>query len=70
MFGALLAFIFLKDIVTNAFMGMLLAVIAGIMLHISFYELLPESFSYKNKKITIICFLIGICFMLINHFLF
>ena len=69
-FGALLAFLFLKDIMTNTFMGMLLAIIAGIMLHISFYELLPESLSYKNKKITIIFFLLGICFMLINHFVF
>lgn len=69
-FGALLAFLFLKDIMTNTFMGMLLAMIAGIMLHISFYELLPESLSYNNKKITITCFLIGIGFMLINHFVF
>ena len=69
-FGALLAFLFLKDVMTNTFMGILLAIIAGIMLHISFYELLPESLSYKNKKITIIFFLLGICFMLINHFVF
>lgn len=68
--GALLAFLFLKDIMTNTFMGMLLAMIAGIMLHISFYELLPESKRYQNKKITIICFLLGIAFMLINHFVF
>ena len=69
-FGALLAFLFLKNVMTNTFMGMLLAIIAGIMLHISFYELLPESLSYKNKKITIIFFIVGICFMLINHFAF
>lgn len=69
-FGALLAFLFLKDIMTNTFMGMLLAMIAGIMLHISFYELLPESLRYKNKKITVSCFFIGIGFMLINHFIF
>ena len=69
-FGALLAFLFLKNIMSNSFMGMLLAIIAGIMLHISFYELLPESLKYKNKKITIIFFLVGMCFMLINHFVF
>lgn len=69
-FGALLAFLLLKNIMTNTFMGILLAMIAGIMLHISFYELLPESLSYKNKKVTIICFLIGMSFMLINHFVF
>lgn len=69
-FGALLAFLFLKDIMTNTFMGILLAIIAGIMLHISFYELLPESKRHQNKKITIICFLVGVGFMLINHFIF
>lgn len=69
-FGALLAFLFLKDIMTNTFMGLLLALIAGIMLHISLYELLPESLHYKNKKMTITFFLIGIIFMIINHFVF
>lgn len=69
-FGALIAFLFLKDIMNNILMGMLLSIIAGIMLHIAFYELLPESLSYKNKKISIIFFLIGIFFMLINHFIF
>ena len=69
-FGALLAFLFLKDVMTNTLMGMLLATIAGIMLHISFYELLPESRAYQNKKVTSIYFFIGVIFMLINHFVF
>lgn len=68
--GALLAYIFLSNIITDTIMGFIMAIIAGIMLQISFYELLPTSFSYKNKKITIIFFIIGILFMTLNHFIF
>jgi zinc transporter ZupT len=47
-----------------------MAIIAGIMTHIAFYELLPTSLKYKNKKLTYLFFLIGIVFMLVNHFIF
>lgn len=67
-FGALLAFIFLKDIITDNIMGYLLSFIAGIMLHISLCELLPNSFKYKKKKYTIFFFILGILFMLLRLF--
>ena len=44
-FGALLAFLFLKPFMNNLVMGLLMAVIAGIMSYISFFELLPKSLS-------------------------
>ena len=69
-FGALIAFIFLKNFVNDIFMGLLFSFIAGIMIHISFYELLPESKRYKNYKLTSIFFIIGSIFMCINLFLF
>ena len=69
-FGALIAFIFLKNFVNDIFMGLLFSFIAGIMIHISFYELLPESKRYKNYKLTSLFFIIGIIFMCINLFLF
>lgn len=69
-FGALLAFLFLKPFMNNLVMGLLMAVIAGIMSYISFFELLPKSLSYKNKSLSYIFFVIGIIFMTINHFLF
>ncbi len=69
-FGALLAYIFLSNIVNDLFMGFLYAMIAGIMIQISIYELLPTSFSYKAKKQTILFLLIGIIFMYISHILF
>lgn len=69
-FGALLAFLFLKPFMNNLVMSLLMAVIAGIMSYISFFELLPKSLSYKNKSLSYIFFVIGIIFMAINHFLF
>ena len=69
-FGALLAFIFLKPFMNDMVMGFLMAIIAGIMSYISFFELLPKSLSYKNKSLSYIFFIIGIIFMTINHFLF
>ena len=69
-FGALLAFIFLKPFMNNLVMGLLMAMIAGIMSYISFFELLPKSLSYKNKSLSYIFLVIGIIFMAINHFLF
>lgn len=69
-FGALIAFLFLRHFITDSFMGMLFAFIAGIMTHISLYELLPEAKSYNDKKRSSIFFIIGMVFMTINHLLF
>lgn len=62
-FGAIIAYLFLKPYINNMILGFLFSLVAGIMLHISFYELLPTSLSYKNKKITYVAFLIGFLFM-------
>ena len=68
--GAVLAFLFLKPIINNTIMGGLFAIIAGIMTYISIIELLPAALKYKEKKKTIISFLIGILFMYIYKILF
>ena len=51
-------------------MGFLFGIIAGIMIHISMYELLPTSKKYSNLKITYLFFILGVILMLINHFVF
>ncbi len=61
--GALLSFWFLSSLITPHMMGILLAMIAGIMIHISCYELLPNAFSYQNKKTSIRAFLLGFFIM-------
>ncbi len=69
-FGALLSFLFLKPFMNDFVMGLLMAIIAGIMTHIAFYELLPTSLKYKNKKLSYLFFVVGFIFMIINHFIF
>lgn len=57
--GAILAFLFLSKFVTPTIMGLLLSIIAGIMIHISCYELLPNARTYKNPKTLLLAFLLG-----------
>lgn len=68
--GALFTFLFLKSYMTDQILGFLFAGIAGIMIHISLYELLPTALKYKNRKLVYLFFFIGFIFMLINHFVF
>ena len=65
--GALIAFLFLKPIITNKAMGFILALTSGIMIYIGVFELLPLSLKYKNKKVIISLFTIGFILMIINH---
>ena len=69
-FGALLAYLFLSPFVNDTVMGCLFAFIAGIMVHISVYELLPTASKYKLPKVSIAFFVFGSLFMAISHFLF
>lgn len=69
-FGALLAFLFLKNYITDTIMGMLFCFIGGIMLHISFYELLKEAKKYERRKWIHVFFIIGVVFMAITQFIF
>ncbi len=66
--GAIFAFIFLKDIMNEAMMGMLYSLTAGIMIYISLHELLPASLQNHKTGKSIFYFLIGVGIMLINHF--
>lgn len=65
-FGAFLAYLFLSDFVTEVFLGILFAIIAGIMMQIAICELLPTSKKYNYKKLSTIFFVMGILFMLLK----
>ena len=65
-FGAFITYLFLSNYINNIIMGILFSVIAGIMIYISLYELLLESINYKKTIYTILFFLIGFVFMIIN----
>ncbi len=68
-FGAIIATLFLSQWITPAMMGILYAIIAGIMTHIALYELLPTSWKYQQTKKTITFFILGIIVMLLSHIL-
>lgn len=65
-FGAIIASIFLVGFSNDFFMGCLYAIIAGIMMHISIYELMPASFRYNKPLKTILFFMIGMIFMFVS----
>lgn len=67
-FGALLAYLFIKP--TYLTLGIIYSIIAGIMIHISMYELFPSVIKYKRYKIIYIFYTLGLVIVLINHFLF
>lgn len=66
LFGAVITSLFLKPFINDVTMGCLFSVIAGIMINISIYELLPSSFKYNKLKSSILFLMIGMCFMLIS----
>lgn len=68
-FGALLAYLFLKNIMNNIILGIILSVIAGIMLEISLRTLLPNTKKYNNTKRVIIYFIFGLLFMTLKFLL-
>lgn len=68
--GAIITYLFLQKYINNTIIGFLFAIIAGIMIHIGFYELLPSAKKYNQKNRMFLYFLIGMLFMLVNHLIF
>ena len=64
--GAIIASIFFSWVSSDLFMGCLYSIIAGIMIHISIYELLPASFKFSRPKLTMTLFIVGFIFMYIS----
>lgn len=67
--GSILAYLFLAPFINDHIMAGLYAIIAGIMIHISIYELLPGAYKYSTLKKVIKYFLIGFIIMIISHLL-
>lgn len=69
-FGALITYLFLKPFVSDRIMGFLFSMIAGIMIQIAIYELIPGAKKYNDKKKMLLWIIIGSLFMFISHFIF
>lgn len=67
--GSILAYLFLAPFINNHIMAALYAIIAGIMIHISVYELIPGAYKDSTLKTVIKFFLIGTIVMLLSHVL-
>ncbi len=61
--GAVIAFFLLKNFVDEFILGMLYALIAGIMLFISLDKLLPSAWTYGSRKASILSTACGIALM-------
>lgn len=68
--GALMAFIIFKKYITDAFISIILLLVAGIMITISIEEIYPEVMKYKEKKLFYVGIIIGAIIIIINHFCF
>lgn len=65
--GSLVALFFLKDYINNFFIGIILSVIAGIMIQVSIYELIPNFIKEKSRRV-VGYFMVGFIIMLISIF--
>ncbi len=68
--GAVLAFLFLRNFITDAMIGLILIFVAGLMITLAIHELLPKALSYHENKYIFFGFLTGIILLVINHFVF
>lgn len=67
--GSILAYLFLAPLINDHVMAALYAVIAGIMIHISVYELIPGAYKESTLKRVLKYFLIGFGVMILSHLL-
>lgn len=66
--GAILAFLFFRNFITDEFISIILLFVAGIMITISIEEIFPETLKYKESPPIIIGFLLGVLLLVFNHF--
>lgn len=67
--GSILAYLFLAPLINDHVMKALYAIIAGIMIHISVYELIPGAYKESTLKSVLKYFLIGFGVMILSHLL-
>ena len=68
-FGSILAYIFLSKYMNENMLSGLYAIIAGIMLHISIYELIPTAYNKSTFKPVLRYILVGFIIMIASHML-
>ena len=67
--GALLAYIFLKNYITDVMISLVLILVAGIMITLAINEMYPEAERYKKSKYMYMGLIIGTFLMILNSLL-
>lgn len=65
--GAFLAFLFLRPYINENILSIIFSVVAGLMIYISFTELLPKANSYKENYVYIVSVFLGLCIIPLSH---
>lgn len=65
--GAILAYIFLKDYISDVLISIVLLIVAGIMITLAINEILPEAIKYNKPKYLNIGIILGSILVLTNH---
>lgn len=65
--GAFLAFLFLRPFINEVILAIIFAIVAGIMLYISFEELIPAARKYGYDKLYVLSIFLGICIIPLSH---
>lgn len=68
--GALIAFVFLKNYVSEIMISIVLIIVAGLMITLSIQELLPKALTYKENKLLLLGLISGVGVVVINMMLF
>ncbi len=68
-FGALLAFIFLKNYITDVMISIILLFVAGIMITLAIEEMFPKAKSYQENKFIYLGLFGGFLFIVFNLFI-
>ncbi|MEA1924705.1 MAG: zinc transporter ZupT [Candidatus Altiarchaeota archaeon] len=67
--GAIIGYLILRPFLTPTVLSFMLAFVAGIMVFISFDELLPLSFEHENAHISIVGIILGMMVMALSLYL-
>ncbi|WP_213973751.1 ZIP family metal transporter, partial [Tepidanaerobacter acetatoxydans] len=68
--GAILAFLVLRPFINEFLLGAIFAAVAGIMIYISFEELIPTSRQYGYSRLALLSSFAGICIMPLSGAIF
>jgi len=61
-----LMMIFLNNLISDLFLGILLGLTLGMLLYILLFELLPELIEEKDKKLSFLGIILGVCIFFVS----